>query len=290
MRLSPGDPSARTRTLLLVLCLLTFRAATTAQTDAPPDAAEQERILKVMREYAASYRLPDMTYDQKLNWFRRESGPETWRKTWSHEGQRIAHDGREYACCRLGKHRKPMPNQWVQTWYIPGFGTFPWDGSNASVVWNRWDVVRGHRVVVFDYSVRAQDSHAILPYRHGKASIPRADGHLWSGPVTDMRDSAILPYTGSVWVDPSTGAIWRHSTLTTEFPARFMLHSSSVTNDYDLVTLGTTQYMLNVMTVDVTENYADTNRYEWVFRNHRKFAADSTITFFGADSAITYRH
>jgi hypothetical protein len=35
-----------------------------------------------------------------------------------------------------------------------------------------------------------------------------------------------------------------------------------------MVTLGTTQYMLNVMTVDVTENYADTNRYEWVFRNH----------------------
>jgi hypothetical protein len=57
-----------------------------------------------------------------------------------------------------------------------------------------------------------------------------------------------------------------------------------------MVTLGTTQYMLNVMTVDVTENSADTNRYESVFRNYRKFEADSSITFFGADSAITYRH
>jgi hypothetical protein len=261
-----------------------------AQTDAPPGAAGQERILKAMREYAASYRLPDMTYDQTIVISLRENSSKTWRKTSSDEGQRIAHDGREYACCRLGKHRKPIPNQWVQTFYIPGFGDFPWDGSNASVAWNGWDVVRGHRVAVFDYSVRAQDSHAILPYRHGKASIPRADGNLGSGPVTDMRDSAILPYTGSVWVDPSTGAIWRQSILRTEFPARFKLRSSSVTKDYDMVTLGTTQYMLNVMTVDVTENYADTNRYEWAFRNHRKFAADSSITFFGADSAITYPH
>ena len=208
MRLSPGNSSARTRTLLLVLCLLTFRAATTAQTDAPPDAAEQERILKVMREYAASYRLPDMTYDQTIIILRRESGPETWRKTWSNESQRIAHDGREYACCRWGKHRKPMPNQWVQTWYLPGSGTFPWDGSNASAVWNRWEIVRGHRVAVFDYSVRPQDSHLIMPYFRHEASIPRADGNRYSGPVTDLRDSASLPYNGSVWVVPSTGAIW----------------------------------------------------------------------------------
>ena len=35
--------------------------------------------------------------------------------------------------------------------------------TNASVVWKRWDIVRGHRVAVFDYSVSQQDSQQILP-------------------------------------------------------------------------------------------------------------------------------
>jgi hypothetical protein len=276
--------------LLLPLPVLVFGGVSAARDDAPPGAAEQEQILKVMREYTVSYRLPDMTYDQALTILRCESRSETWREVWNNESRRIAHDGRQYLCCRLGKHLKPIPNQWVQTWYIPGSGTFPWDGSNASVAWNRWDVVRGHRVAVFDYSVSQQDSHFIMPYFRDKARIPRADGYLFSGPVTDLRDSASLPYNGSVWVEPSTGAIWRHSVLISGFPARFKLRSSSGITDFDLVTLGTTQYLLQVMEIGVTGDNVSTDRVERVFRNFRKFEADSSITFFGANSTITYRH
>jgi hypothetical protein len=272
------------------LWLLVFGGAYAAQSDALPDAPERDRILKLMREYAASYHLPDVMYDQMLTLSRRPSGSETWRTVWMNESRRIAHDGREYLCCRLGKHNKPAPNQWVQSWYVPGSDTFPWDGSKASLVWNRWDVVRGHRVAVFDYSVTQQDSHFIMPYFRDKAVIPRLDGAPYSGPVTDLRNSAVLPYAGSMWVDPSTGAIWRLSMQIGEFPARFKIKHSSAVTDFDLVTLGTTQYLLKVADVEVLPYSADTDRCERLYSNYRKFEADSSVTFFGVDSTINYRH
>jgi hypothetical protein len=220
---------------------------------------------------------------------------EAWREEWNSESRWMVHGGRGdggggrfYKCCRMGKDRKPIPNQWVQAWYVPGEGTFPWDRSNATLVWNRWEVVRGHRAAVFDYSVSQHDSHWIKPY-FDNATIPHAGGVLWSGPVTNLRKSAILPYKGSVWVDPFTGAIWRHSVVINEIPARFVHRSESDITDFDLVTLGETQYLLRVMDVFVMDN-VNTDREEWVYSNYGKFEADSSITFFEADSTVTYRH
>jgi hypothetical protein len=279
----PAAPGWR---LLLLPLVLVFGGIGAAQDDAPPDTAGQERILSLMRDYAASYRIPDVTFDRAVTISRRRGPSETWREVFQGENRRIAHDGREYLCCRNGKDRKPIPNQWVPPWSVPGSGEFPWDGSKATVTWVRWDVVRGHRVAVFDYSVSAQDSHWILPNFRNDAVVPRSDGVKFSGPVTDFRGSAVLPYSGNVWVDPSTGAIWRTSTVTGEPPARSRIRSSSGTTDYDLLTLGTTQHLLRVANVTVV----GTDRVETLFRNYRKFEADSSITFFGTDSTVIYRN
>jgi hypothetical protein len=272
-------------TLLIAFWVFMF-GGSAAQDDTQPDTCEQERILKLMRQYAASYRYPDMSFDQSLTVFRGDSSPAPWQVWWKNEQRRITHDGHTYLCCRLDKHHKPIPNQWQETWYVPGAGSFPWDDTRASTAWSRWEVVRGHRVAVFDYTVSREDSHFIMPHFSNPARIPRQDGALYSGPVSDFRDSAVIPYKGSIWVDPGSGAIWRESSDVREIPSRFRVSASSTTSEYDLVTLGAEQYMLLVSQVMVHPGTFE--RVEYVWSNFRKFQADSSITFFGTDSKVIY--
>jgi hypothetical protein len=273
---------------MLLLPVLVSGGIAMAQGDAPPDASEQERILKLVREYAAGYRLPDVTYDRSARVVRQQKGTGEWREVWSSEARLVEHDDHTYMCCRLGKNRKPIPNQWIATWYVPGSGTYPWDRTTASVTWNRWEEVRGHRTAVFDFDVSQQDSRMLLPNFRDKSVIPRVDGHSFEGPVTNLRNAVVLPYRGQIWVDPASGAIWRTSMIFDGLRAR-KLYPWSTTTDYDLVTLGTAQYLVQTKTVHDSSSSDDPERTEHLCRNYRKFEANSSITFFGADSTITYR-
>jgi hypothetical protein len=270
MRQPPTKSFARNRKMRLALCLLAFRAVTTAQTDAPPDTAEQERILTLMRQYAASYRMPDVAYDYTTTSFDSPAGSNKWHQRSAGDSSRLVHDGREYWCV-TGKNGKPSKlAKWKEVGIYPT-GLFEALASRATLVWDRWDTLRARRFAVFNYSVGQQDSKWILPER-GIAS-------------------ARVPYSGSVHVDPVTGAIWRVSEVVNEIPARFKTRHISGVRDYDQVAMGTTQYLL-LMThsVIIRPNLWDVDeRDDWVYRNYHKFDADSSITFFGADSSITYK-
>ena len=286
---------------LLPLCLLVFSGTTVAQDDAPPGSAEQERILTLMRQYAAKYqKTPDVAFDQTLTSFRGRIGSDAWQEEWKNDQSRIAHDGRVYLCClsrKKGKWRvdtNPIAaggrQYWTEAWSLPGHTVFPWDGSEATVVWDRWDTRRDHRLAVFNYSVSQRDSHYLVTTFPNAAKIPHSGDVPYSGPVTEIHDSANAPYSGSVWVDPVTGSIWRCSDIATEIPARFGTRYASNVENFDQFTIGTTEYLLLVARVEVVRTKVEMLRSEWAFRNYHKFEADSAITFFGADSSITYRH
>jgi hypothetical protein len=179
---------------------------------------------------------------------------------------------------------------WTEAWFLPDHTVFPWDGSKATVVWDRWDTLRSRRLAVFNYGVSQQDSHWLVAPFPRFAKIPHSGGVPYSGPVTDIHDSANVPYSGSVWVDPDAGSVWRTSDIVTEIPVRFGTRYASSDEDFDQFTIGTTQYLLPVARVEVVRYKGDMLRSEWAFRNYHKFEADSAITFFGADSSITYRH
>lgn len=142
MRQRPG--SALDWKPLLPLCLLVFSGATVAQNDAPPGSAEQERILTLMRQYAAKYqRRPDVAFDQTLTSFRSRIGSDAWQEEFKTDQNRIAHDGREYLCCLRRKNGK------VEGRYESGC---PWrasilDGSMVPSRSYRFSVGReqGHR-------------------------------------------------------------------------------------------------------------------------------------------------
>jgi hypothetical protein len=283
------------------LCLLVFSGTSVAQDDAPPGSAEQERILTLMRQYAAKYqKTPDVAFDQTLTSFRGRIGSDAWQEEWKNDQSRIAHDGRVYLCClsrKKGKWRvdtNPIAaggrQYWTEAWSLPGHTVFPWDGSKATVVWDRWDTRRDHRLAVFNYSVSQRDSHYLVTTFPNAAKIPHSGDVPYSGPVTEIHDSANAPYSGSVWVDPATGSIWRCSDIVKETPARFRTRYASNVEDFDQFTIGTTEYLLLVARVEVVRTKVEMLRGEWAYRNYHKFDADSSITFFGTDSSITYRH
>src|SRR5664280_1484406 len=106
MRQRQGKSFACNRKLRLALCLFAFRAATTAQTDAPPDAAEQERILSLMRKYAASYERPDVSYDRTVTYFSRLTASSPWRERMTEDTNWVARGQSEYSR-PAGKGGKP---------------------------------------------------------------------------------------------------------------------------------------------------------------------------------------
>ncbi len=102
------------------------------------------------------------------------------------------------------------------------------------------------------------------------------------------RYSEKVPYRGSVWVDPDTGAIWQDTIIQDEFPARDNFRYLFFKEEYDEIAIGTRSYMLLTRDDAKSRTKTGNEHIERVFRNYRKFEADSTITFFSADSSIKY--
>src|SRR5260370_11808654 len=90
--------------------------------------------------------------------------------------------------------------------------------SNASFAWSRWESVHGKSLAVFDYSVDQQHSTLSLS-------------------LSDLA-KAIVPYHGTIYADPSTGAVWRISDTADEIPRQLRTSSISTTIDYDEIAIG----------------------------------------------------
>jgi hypothetical protein len=99
---------------------------------------------------------------------------------------------------------------------------------------------------------------------------------------TTVGSQSLLPaYSGSVWLDKSTGQVRRIEMQADNIPKDFPLVSIEWAVDYDEVSLGTGKFLLPVHAENLgcwrrasncTKNVID-------FRNYHKYAGESTITF-----------
>ena len=78
-------------------------------------------------------------------------------------------------------------------------------------------------------------------------------------------------------------------TVRTTTPCILLTLSRKDLDDFGEVTIGTATYLLLMKHTLITGQRNTDYRDEFVYRNYRKFDADSSITFFGADSSITYK-
>lgn len=123
-------------------------------------------------------------------------------------------------------------------------------------------MLRGRRVAVFDFDVAKEHSTLRLS-------------------LSDLAH-ATVPYRGSVFADPSTGAVLRITNSAYDIPPVVQTRSIATTIDYDPVSIAGRDYLLPVeasVLVDTGSRHV-WNRLE--FRGYRKFEAESTVTF-GSD-------
>ncbi len=126
----------------IALCLLAFGSDAMTQEDAPSSQSDQQRILTLMRQFVASYKMPDVAYDQATTFFSQPGMPTLY-------SQRICHDGHEYLCCRIGKNGKKAPGEWQEA-FTPAYGAlYPWAKDSVTTTRSRWETLRLHRLAVF---------------------------------------------------------------------------------------------------------------------------------------------
>jgi hypothetical protein len=124
----------------------------------------------------------------------------------------------------------------------------------------------GLKALVYDFSVRRENSH-------------------WDVRATYLVRPA---YSGSVWIEPSTGRVLRVEMDTHSLPSDYPVDKVEGAIDYDFVTIGAKKYLMPVrgeMLSCVTGGF-DCDKNEIEFRNFRKFQVESQVL--AVDSEISF--
>lgn len=256
---------------LLAVALLACPAGKPAQTDSP-DEAEQKRILEAIEDYADQYiaALPNFICDQITRQYHAGKKPDHWRKGDVLTSRLLYANGHEQRNLELVNDKPVRPG--MRPWRVPletqgEFGILVGSifspGSQASVSFKGWDTVRGTRVAVFAFAIDAQ---------HSKMTLS-----------SDDLVKVTLPYHGTVYGNPQTGAILRITDSETNLPKELRTEKISRVVDFDNVSIAGKTYLLPVQASIWMTTDANNLRNELEFRNYRKFEAESVIRFASAD-------
>ena len=268
-RRAPSYPEIRSVPASHSLCVtLVLFGACLLRAQPAPSPAEQDKLLESMHNYGAGYvsGLPNFICVQVTRQLEAGKKSDRWHKGDTLVSKLSFNQGREQRVLDSvnGKPLRPGQNRWRAPLQTEGeFGLLLsrvlGPESEAWFTWSHWETLRGKRLAVFDFSVDKQHSTLSLS-------------------LSDLA-KAIVPYTGSVYADPETGAVWRITDAATDIPAKLLTRAISTTIDYDEIPVGDKKYLLPVEAVVslLLENKKVRNELE--FHEYRKFEADSAITF-----------
>jgi hypothetical protein len=257
----------------IVLTLAAFHPASWAQ-DPPPALAEQELFLRAMRSYAEQYvaNLPNFICEQVTRQYQAGKKPKNWRKGDTLTFRLVFSEGEEQrdlelvneTPIRAGLRRWNAPLSTTGEFGILLANIFD-PKSDATFHWRGWREVRGRQVAVFDYSI--DQAHSTLTLS-----------------LSDLAQ-ATVPYYGSVYGDPETGAIWRIEDAANDLPKAIDTNSIATTIEYDDVPIGSKRYLLPVQaSIWLTTNSSNI-RNDLEFRDYRKFETDSVIKYASSDAS-----
>ncbi len=261
-----------TRPLSAGACVMFFFAgALLCRQETAPSDTEQQRMLAAITRYADAYiaKLPDFICRQITVEFLADKNGKHWRKHDTLTAKLVFSNGREQRTLELVNNKQVRDNRGRLRAPLSTEGEFGIllskifdDRSEAKFSWGGWETVRGHRVARFDYAIdRAHSSMSLTNYV-----------------------KAVVPYHGSVYGDPESGAVWRVTSGTTEIPPEVQIKSIATTVEYDEVPIGSQQYLLPADATVLLAADQDRTRNEMQFTDYRKFEAESTITFGGGEN------
>jgi len=250
----------------LILCVGSVFLALSQQT--PPDPATQDKLLEAMHQYAAQYvsNLPNFLCVQVTRHLEAGKKSNRWHKGDTLVSKLSFNQGREERTVELVNGKPIDPGKARRRDPLTTEGEFGillsrvlGPQSEAWFTWSRWETIRGKRLAVFDYTVDKQHSTLSLS-------------------LSDLA-RAIVPYRGSVYADPATGAIWRITDTAYDIPSKLMTQEISRTIDYDEIPIGEKRYLLPVEATVSALLETRKIRNEMEFQDYRKFEADAAITF-----------
>jgi hypothetical protein len=241
---------------------------TSAAFETPPDPAEQDKLLAAMHQYADRYisTLPNFMCTQVTRQLEAGKKSNRWHPGDTLTTTLMFNRGREQRRLTLvnGRPVQPGPKRWHTPLITEGeFGILLsrvlGEESQAYFSWSRWETLRGKRLAVFDYAVDRLHSTLTLS-------------------LSDLV-KATVPYSGSVWADPATGAVWKITDAASDIPPALLTRAISTTIDYGEVIIGEKKYLLPLEATVALLLETKRVRNEMEFQGYRKFEADAVITF-----------
>ncbi len=256
----------------LVFALI-FAIAALAQTPAAPDPDTQDKLLDSMHDYADRYvsNLPNFVCDQVTRESEADVQPKKWRKGDTVVSRLSFHEGREQKTLETVNGKRVKPGAQPRPLPLSTEGEFGMllaqvlgKNSTAYFSWNRWETVRGKQLAVFDFAVDKESSAMTLRISQGA--------------------SAVVGYKGSVYADPSTGAVWKISYTAKDIPPEIQTRQISTDVDYAETPIGTKTYLLPAEASVTLLLWTKQVKNELEFRGYHKFETESSVTFAGEDS------
>jgi hypothetical protein len=235
----------------------------------PPDSVEQEKIIDQARDYALNYtkQLPNFICVQVT---RRDYDPTGTGNNWYHSDTitaRLSYNGAENYEVIL-HNNQPVTNANMRQ-----FGGTTSEGEFGSMMdqifepethtrfsWDHWGKLRGRKTYVFAYDVQQEFSHYHVEADDDKLSIVPA-------------------FRGLVYIDEDTKMVVKIVMTPYDMPSTFPIREISSSLDYDLETIGDSQYMLPLKSVLTSKRARQMTRNDIEFRLYRKFGTESTIKF-----------
>jgi hypothetical protein len=233
----------------------------------PPSQSAQQKILDDMRVYAGDYisHLPNFICQQVTQQLETGKKLKKWHKGDTIVSKLVFSEGKEKRSLESVNDKPAQASRFVRRPLVTEgeFGVLLANVFNekteAAFSWSGWQMLRGRRVAVFDFDVAKEHSTLRLS-------------------LSDLAH-ATVPYRGSVFADPSTGAVLRITNSAYDIPPDVRTKSIATTIDYDPVSIAGQDYLLPIeasVLLDTGSHHV-WNRME--FRGYRKFEADSTIIF-----------
>ncbi len=253
--------------LVLPLPKTAVAAKAAAPVIPPPSEAEQQQLIRELREYALNYdkRLPDFLCTQVTRRFYDPSGLEYW------VGADTITAKLSYFQNREEKKVLFVNNQYKDVdWDKLGGATSTGEfgnllkeifepGTEAFFQWERWGTLRGKRNHVIRYRVAQANSKWAIVYEKSMTIQPG--------------------YSGLVYADAQTGLITRVTLEAQEIPSFFPIQMAKTQLDYDYTEIAGNTFLLPLRAEVKMREGKLLVRNDIEFRNYRKFGADTSITF-----------
>lgn len=229
-------------------------------------AAAEAALMDNARRAAASFisSLPNYIVQEYTTRYVSDSRPVRWKAQDVVSAEVVYEDGRErYE--KIAINGKPTKNpEQSGAWSTGEFGTILEDlfspATAAQFTFVRSATAQRRDAALFDFTVERSHSHWTV----------RAPGQ-YTRPA----------YKGSVWIDRETARVLRLEMEAVEIPKDFPEDTIEAAVDYDFITLGTQTFLLPVRGAALScqrgSSVCERNVIE--FRNYRKFAGQSTVTF-----------